>query len=418
MLAAGCGPILVEDESEGGSQTAGPSDEDDEVEDDEVEDDDGGGSTGGTTLPPGTTTSPSTTTTASTTPTTLPPTATATVSTTDDSDGSSTGDPPPPICAPPEGYYELYFCSGQPNVDNECVCDEECQQFAADAWYEENCCDSCWYVFSQTVCSENYGDQCCYVASMIEEGCGKGRPLFVDGSARTAEAASRPDWSLAAAPAPAELSAEQRVRLANYWTDVALAEHASVASFARFILDLSAMGAPATLLQDAATALQDEIRHAQIAFGLAGRYTESPIGPTPLRTDGVATSNAPREIILAAVREGCIGETLAAAEAELAAQRSRDPAVAEALRSIADDEARHAALAWRFVQWALGEHPEVADLVALEFAAAGFAAVDNPDIDADHALEAHGMLSAGHLAAMRSHTLEETIRPCAAALLA
>jgi hypothetical protein len=47
-------------------------------------------------------------------------------------------------------------------------------------------------------------------------------------------------------------------------------EHASVAAFARFTLDLLALGAPADLVQSAQQALGDEIAHAELCFGLAG----------------------------------------------------------------------------------------------------------------------------------------------------
>jgi hypothetical protein len=51
--------------------------------------------------------------------------------------------------------------------------------------------------------------------------------------------------------------------------------------------------------------------------------------------------------------EGCIGETVAAAEAQELAGRADDPVVRGVFATIARDEARHAALAYRFVAWAL-----------------------------------------------------------------
>ena len=53
---------------------------------------------------------------------------------------------------------------------------------------------------------------------------------------------------------------------ARKWLAAALAEHASVASFSKFALELLAVGAPASLLQRAHQAALDEIRHAQLSF--------------------------------------------------------------------------------------------------------------------------------------------------------
>ncbi|MCA9546694.1 MAG: ferritin-like domain-containing protein, partial [Myxococcales bacterium] len=56
----------------------------------------------------------------------------------------------------------------------------------------------------------------------------------------------------------------QRARLADHWTRQALAEHASVASFARFALHLMAVGAPPDLLVATHQAGLDEIEHARL----------------------------------------------------------------------------------------------------------------------------------------------------------
>ena len=60
-----------------------------------------------------------------------------------------------------------------------------------------------------------------------------------------------------------------------------------------------------------------------------------------------------RDIVLLTIREGCIGETVAAIEAQEALEHTTDPALCELLQTISQDETRHAELAFRFVQWAL-----------------------------------------------------------------
>lgn len=259
---------------------------------------------------------------------------------------------------------------------------------------------------------------------------GEGRPLLIEGHARTAEACEGVDWAEPdLVPWVEALSTAQRRLLAERWTSAALAEHASVASFARFVLDLSALGAPPALVLEATAAMQDEVRHAQLAFGLASAYAEYPIGPGPLPMHGLVAGGDAESIVRAAVREGCVEETLAAAEAELAATRATDPAVRAVLSLIADDEARHAVLAWRFVDWAVGRDASLAAVVreelghAMERADAASEQADDDELESAtetcdrEVAAAHGMLGAALRQQLRARCLRSTVRPCAAAML-
>ena len=55
------------------------------------------------------------------------------------------------------------------------------------------------------------------------------------------------------------LDSTTRAHIAQEWTAMGLAEHASVASFARFTLQLMAVGAPAELLHAAQLGAADEV---------------------------------------------------------------------------------------------------------------------------------------------------------------
>lgn len=268
--------------------------------------------------------------------------------------------------------------------------------------------------------------QCCHLHAFSVP-CGDGRPFLVDGAARVAPADARADWlasgacSIEHAPqnTPAlldELGADARAELARRWTADGLAEHASVASFARFVLQLMSLGAPASLLADACAAQADEVRHAQICFTLAAAYAGAPVGPAALPVAGALGGPFDLEAVLAAViAEGCIGETIAAAELDLAARTCADRQVAACLRELAADEQRHAALAWRTVQWALGR----GDARLRRVAAAAFAV--RPALPAeptDPRLRRHGRLPAPERAALAEQCLRAVIGPCAAALLA
>jgi hypothetical protein len=139
-------------------------------------------------------------------------------------------------------------------------------------------------------------------------------------------------------------------------------EHASVAAFARFQLQLLALGAPANLVQGAAEAMMDEIRHTQKGFALASGYLGEALSPGPLDLSGVFSKGDAADALREAVLEGCVGETCAALEAEHAYAAATDPSVRAALSEIAEDERQHALLAWRFVGWLLAAKPALSDV--------------------------------------------------------
>src|SRR5262245_52773660 len=56
---------------------------------------------------------------------------------------------------------------------------------------------------------------------------------------------------------------------ARRWARAAQYEHASVASFARFSLELLALGAPSDLIARAHRAAIDELEHTELALGVA-----------------------------------------------------------------------------------------------------------------------------------------------------
>ena len=218
----------------------------------------------------------------------------------------------------------------------------------------------------------------CDVVDVLEDGegftcatagCAIGRPLLVGDSARVAPAATVTGWVNATAPTARQAAADPSATaalapatptaaaLAEHWRTVAALEHASVGSFARFTLQLLALGAPASLLRDTQLAAADEVRHAELAYGLASAYAGAPLGPGPLPLDGAMPALDAIAVTRTLVEEACIGETLGAAEAAETAAGCHDPAVKAVLTEIAADEARHAALAWRSLRWLLDTFP-------------------------------------------------------------
>ncbi len=268
------------------------------------------------------------------------------------------------------------------------------------------------------------GDQCCNIVSWHSFCGGDGRPFVVDAVARTAPSQRRSDWR--GEPVHQDMSVgtalegAQRRELAALWTRDALAEHASIASFARFTLQLLAHGAPAALVAAACAAQADEVEHARLCFAAARMYGAD-VGPGALAIDGaLAGPQALADLAAATVVEGCIGETLAAAELERAASGCVDEDTRALLLRLAADEHRHALLAWRTVQWALSVGgAAVARAVRDAFATTTALALAPAGVDRMPAelLRRHGRLPASERATLVRRCVREVLGPCAAVLL-
>ncbi|NUO54820.1 MAG: ferritin-like domain-containing protein [Polyangiaceae bacterium] len=258
--------------------------------------------------------------------------------------------------------------------------------------------------------------QCCYE---VHDSCcvGSGRPFLIANRLRTAELRVAPGigWTSTDRPCVEALAPAVRAFLAEAWLRDALLEHASVASFSRFALELLAVGAPSDLVDAAHQAASDEVRHARACFSLASAYAGAELGPGPFAFGGpIELGSDLAAVAASAVKEGCVGETLAAVQASVQLDGARDPAVQKALEEIAEDEARHADLAWRFVAWAVrvgGAQVVQAVAAAFEEALAGVApSMAEPEVDAALVV-AHGRATSEVLRVVFAETVEETIRP-------
>jgi hypothetical protein len=204
------------------------------------------------------------------------------------------------------------------------------------------------------------------------------------------------------------------------WARAAQAEHASIASFARFTLELLAVGAPPELLKDAQNAALDEIAHAERAFEIASIYAGESLGPGKLPIAANTIGDVTLEgLIAGTIAEGCVNETLAAAEAEAARDAAIPAAVKDALARVAADEAAHAALAFRFVSWAIG----VGGSPAREIARTAFARElalrqSEPLLEAarESLVSGHGLLPAAERRALRLEVVTRVLEPAADAL--
>lgn len=306
-----------------------------------------------------------------------------------------TGQPANP---PPPSAYDKNGCLPRSEVTNGC-----CNGAIAGPRFHK---DACCYTFPQNA-------PCC------------GRPFTVDGRATVAEVVVRAGWFGASSAAPAgvsHLDAALRRDLAEGWRRDARMEHASIASFARFVLDLVAVGAPADVMRDAGAALLDEVEHARLCFALASRFAGEPLAPAPLAAAAMPTARDFDEILRSAVIEGCVGETAAAFVASQRLAAARDPEARAALTRIAEDEARHAELAFRFVAWAIRERGEAARSVVVEAFASALAGGDDAawgeaqTSAARRAFADMGLMNARDERDATGMALERIVRPAARAL--
>jgi hypothetical protein len=212
-------------------------------------------------------------------------------------------------------------------------------------------------------------DSCCWV---VFGGCAIGRPLSIGGGARRAALVDGSGWGKPLRPDLNALDDETRRALAEYWAHEALTEHASVASFARVILQLLGLGAPAELVEAAQRALADETAHALSAFGLASAYAGSEVAPSALDLSGVMDGPLTAASVLSATwREGCVAETVSALILAEAASRATDACVKAELERVAREELDHAELAWRTLAWLLRSAGDsLRDLFEAELASA------------------------------------------------
>jgi hypothetical protein len=258
-------------------------------------------------------------------------------------------------------------------------------------------------------------DACCYGLDAFQFAIG--RPFTVDGKARLATTTEREGWCSDVVPAVDELPRRVRRRLASEWAKTAEGEHASVASFARFTLQLMQLGAPADLVAESTRAMGDEIRHARDAFAIASTFEGTSLGPSALDTAGaVSDTDDVAELVAAAIREGCVAETIAAAQAAAARDACRDETIRAVLDVVAEDESRHAALAWKFVRWMLAERPELRPVVEATFAEVPEFASE-PEDGLAPILRAYGCLPDSDMQQIARDVVRQVVRPCAAALL-
>lgn len=136
--------------------------------------------------------------------------------------------------------------------------------------------------------------------------------------------------------------------LGDYFARAAHLEAAAVPAFRALRRALRRLGAPEELQRRALCAAREEVRHARIMRRLAARHGAEPapvrVEPGPAAgLEALATDNAV---------EGMVRETLGALVASWQAEHAYDAETRRAMRDVALEETRHAALSWEIARWA------------------------------------------------------------------
>ncbi|MFO0736872.1 MAG: ferritin-like domain-containing protein [Labilithrix sp.] len=133
----------------------------------------------------------------------------------------------------------------------------------------------------------------------------------------------------------------------RFFAEAAHLEAASVFSFERLAGELIGLGAPADLVDAAHASREDEVRHARMTARIAQRFGGQPavarVAELPERSKlAIALENA---------TEGCVRETYGALVAHRQATDAQDATIRCMMQVIAEDETRHAGLAWDVAAW-------------------------------------------------------------------
>jgi len=149
------------------------------------------------------------------------------------------------------------------------------------------------------------------------------------------------------------------------WLQQGLAEHASIASFSRFSLDLISLAAPSFLIELVHQASLDEIRHSKIAFDLANMFLSAMgdehehhgkcVNPAMIATHHINVDANCHRILTDLINGGCFNELVSALQSLTDAKNLKSK---QLLYSVAMDEVKHCSLAWIAMTWILDNYQE------------------------------------------------------------
>lgn len=144
-----------------------------------------------------------------------------------------------------------------------------------------------------------------------------------------------------------DLSCTPEARIGQHLAAQAHLEAASVVAFRQLERHLRHHGAPSELIKAARRATRDEIRHARTLRRFSADYRATIADVRVRQPDEVSLL----DLALANACEGCVGETYGAAVARFQSVQAANPALREAMATIAEEETQHAELAFALDDW-------------------------------------------------------------------
>jgi heat shock protein HslJ len=184
-----------------------------------------------------------------------------------------------------------------------------------------------------------------------------GRPVMVKGKESVGKLREADDSDWCNFPISNELvieleTMENKNKLLEQWQEGSVHEHSSIASFAQLIMDLTAHGSPAHILEDATKAMADETKHTRMALSLVKAITGKSHTIDPLHLEPKIRSV--EQLKQDNRRDACINE---AKSAKLLLRQAEEykakgmPHLSAYIKEIADDELRHAQLGLKIADW-------------------------------------------------------------------
>lgn len=142
-----------------------------------------------------------------------------------------------------------------------------------------------------------------------------------------------------------ELPPDRRARIADEWEALSEAELRVAGNFSVIAGELLATGADRRVQLLVATAVSDEVRHAEICRAVATRYRGAQVPwPKPAPLQIPIHHGAPASLIptLHVIGMCCVAETLGSAQIEHRLRRATAPVPRAAIHALLTDEVNHA----------------------------------------------------------------------------
>jgi hypothetical protein len=173
-------------------------------------------------------------------------------------------------------------------------------------------------------------------------------------------------------PLLASVPEDERINVAGIWRRRSRNELSTSTVFASLTRALVAFRAPHEIVREAASAVADEVRHAEICLHVARTYWADCPDPDPSEVVEAAFESQPHlGTLLYVVSQSCINEGVATAYLQQCLDEAERPLARAAVRDILQDEIHHARFGWTLLatdavkpEWRAGIGDALPELMA------------------------------------------------------